>query len=135
MKAACVAVFLGLMPVTAQAFDVMDPKAIAPILEMTKGNWVALRSWEGDELLYFTQIEAWRCAVSGVSYSVNGGPWMVWNLAPCQVGTPAPNALPPEHLPFVKLPAELVQEVAVQIEMTDGQRLENTFPRAAILMP
>lgn len=135
MKAVGVAVFLGLMPVSAQAFDVMDPAAIAPILEMTRGNWVALRNWEGEELLYFTQIEGWRCAVGQVRYQVNGGGWLTWNLAPCQVGTPAPNALPEGHLPFIKLPIGLLQDVAVQVEMTDGQVLENVFPRAAILMP
>lgn len=134
MKAVCLMVGLAAMPGAALAFDVMDPATVAPILEMTKGNWVALRPWEGEELLYFTHLESWRCAVSGVSYAVNGGAWMVWNLSPCQVGTPAPNALPDGYLPFVKLPADLVQDIAVRVEMKDGQVLEHGSARAAILI-
>lgn len=135
MKAASVAIFLGVLPGSAMAFDVMDPKAIAPILDMTKANWVALRSWEGDELLYFTQIESWRCAVAGVSYAVNGGAWLTWNLAPCQVGTPSPNALPEDHLPFIKLPADLLRDITIRVEMTDGQVLQGEYARSEILMP
>ncbi len=129
------ALWLSLMPLPALAFDVMDPASITPILEMTRSNWVALRPWEGAELLYFTHIEGWRCAVSAVEYSINGAAPVAWELAPCQVGTPTPNALPDGHLPFIRLPTGQLQDVLVVIEMKDGKTMDARFPRDAILMP
>jgi hypothetical protein len=129
------ALCLSLMPLPALAFDVMDPAAITPILEVTRANWVALRAWEGAELLYFTHIEAWRCAVNSVSYSINGAAPVQWQLAPCQVGTPTPNALPDTHLPFIRLPSGELQEVLVVIEMKDGKTMDARFERGAIFMP
>jgi hypothetical protein len=135
MKALCLALALALSPVQASAFDVSDPKAIAPIIEMTKSSWVALRKWEGAELLYFTHLESWRCAVASVRFSLNDGAWQDWSLAPCQTGTPTPNALPEGYLPYTRLDAELLQSIAVQVEMADGQVIEQRFARGDILMP
>lgn len=129
------ALCLSLIPLPAFAFDVMDPAAITPILEVTRGNWVALRAWEGAELLYFTHIEGWRCAVNSVTYSINGAAHVPWQLAPCQVGTPVPNALPDTHLPYIRLSAGEVRDVSVVIEMKDGKRLDARFERAAIFIP
>ena len=129
------ALCFSMMSAPALAFDVMDPASITPILEMTRGSWVALRAWEGAELLYFTHIEGWRCAVGGVRYSINDAAPVEWQLAPCQVGTPVPNALPDTHLPYIRLPAGALQEITVVIEMKDGKTLDARFERAAIFTP
>ena len=135
MKALCVTLALALTPLPVAAFDVTDPKAIAPILDMTRSSWVALRDWDGVELLYFSHLEAWRCALSSVRYSVNGADWQVWTLAPCQTGTPAPNALPEGYLPYIDIPKNLLQSIAVEVTMADGTALQHDYQRAQILMP
>lgn len=135
MRRTALALCLSLLPLPALAFDVMDPAAITPILELTRGSWVALRAWEGAELLYFTHIEGWRCAVGQVHYSINGAAPVEWQLAPCQVGTPVPNALPDTHLPYIRLPAGELQQISVTIEMKDGKTLDAQFERAAIFTP
>lgn len=131
--ATCLALAMGAAP--ARAFDVTDAATIMPILEMTRANWVALRNWEGQELLYFTHLEAWRCALTSVHYSINGGESMEWTLAPCQTGTPSPNSLPGDYLPFTALPLDHLQTISVRIKMNDGAGLDAEFARASILMP
>lgn len=137
MKALVLAAGVAVLPMTAQAFDVSDPATVAPILEMTKGNWVALRKWEGNEWLYFTHLQSWRCALAGIRYQVNDGDWQPWPLAPCLEGTASPNAITEDHISFVYtvLPNDLLQEVKVQVSMKDGTMMDAAFQRGAILMP
>jgi hypothetical protein len=135
MKAQVVALCLSLVPLSANAFDVTDPATVTPILDMTRANWVGLRNWEGQELLYFTHLDMWRCAMTAVQYSINGGAMTGWDLLPCQPGTPSPNALPDTYLPFTALPIDHLQTIRIEIKMSDGTVLESEFPRAAILIP
>lgn len=107
---------------------------VRPILEATRGMWVALRPWEGAELLYFTHLESWRCGIDEIRYAVNDGEEVVWPVEPCFEGTAAPNALGPDRLPFTRLPSDLVQTVAVTVILDDGSAMTAAFDRAAILM-
>ena len=63
---------------------------VKPILDMTKANWVALREYQGQDLLYVTHLMAWRCGLHEMRYSVNGEPMQVW---------PMPNSFPPAAMP------------------------------------
>ena len=59
---------LALTSVLALAQNVMPPEQIRMILNATKGNWIAIRLFNGQDLLYFTHLESWRCGLSAVSF-------------------------------------------------------------------
>lgn len=121
----------------AQAQGFTTAAEVRPILEATRANWVALRDYDGQDLLYFTHLVAWRCGMTRVTFSVNAlAGDMEWIMEPCYEGTAQPNAIKAEGvLPYVALPQGLVQSVAVMIELDDGTFLKHAFDRAAILMP
>lgn len=133
MRLALIAVLSLPVPALAQQFT--TAAEVRPILEATRANWVALRRWDGKELLYFTHLEAWRCGMAQVRFAVNGGAEQPWDMPPCLTGTPSPNAIPADRLPFTDLPAEALQSVTVVVVLADGTALRQDYARATILMP
>lgn len=118
---------------TAGQFTTADE--VRPILDATKGNWVALREYDGQDLLYFTHLLAWRCGLEGVSYSINGGAQQVFAAEPCYESEAQPNAIKAtDVLPFVRFDLKSVNTVDVQLTYDDGQIADVTFERAGILM-
>ena len=112
----------------------MTAAEVKPILDMTQANWVAVRVWEGQDLLYFTHIETFRCGLSGVRYGLNGeAPNTPYGLETCYEGTAAPNAMDPVgHPPYVAFPVGSVHSVTIQMKYDDGSMTEATFQRAQI---
>ena len=111
---------------------------VKPILGMTQSSWVAVRLYEGQDLLYFTQLLAWRCGLWDVRYGLNGAPATeVFPLEPCHEGTAQPNALTDieNYLPYITLPAESVKAVTLELHYDDGTIESASFERPAILMP
>lgn len=93
---------------------------VRPILTVTKGSWIAVREWDGNDLLYFTNLLAWRCGLHEIRYAVNGGPEQVLEAEPCYTEEGAPNALKVEGiLPYVVLPLGSVQSVTVRVLYDD----------------
>ena len=125
---------LAPLPLAAQSFT--TAAEIRPILEATRSAWLALRRWEGKELLYFTHLESWRCGMAEVRFSVNSGAAArIWDMPPCLTGTASPNAIPEGRLPYAELPAEALQTVTVVVVLSDGTELRQDYTRAQILMP
>lgn len=109
---------------------------VRPILGMTKANWVALREYDGQDLLYVTHLMAWRCGLHEVRYAVNGGPMQVWPMPPCQEGTAQPNAIRTEDgLPFVAFGLGEVQSVRVELLYDDLSEDSHEVLRQDVLMP
>lgn len=109
---------------------------VKPILTATKTAWLALREYEGQDLLYFTHLAAWRCGLHQVRYVVNGGAEQVFELEPCHIDTAQPNALKMEgHLPYLSFDLGSVNEVAVTVLYDDGSQDAVEFQRKEILMP
>lgn len=122
------------LPVQAQQFT--TAAEVRPILEATKANWVAVREYDGKDLLYFTHLLAWRCGLDGIYFSVNGGSETMWVGEPCYEGEAQPNALKSNNLlPFTSFALQSINSVNVRIVYDDGSEASASFQRAAILIP
>jgi hypothetical protein len=127
----------SLAPCAATAQQMTTAAEIKPILEATRGNWLALREYEGQDLLYFTHLAAWRCGLSGVRVTVPGvATDAVLSLEPCYEGTAQPNAITDTaYAPYVTMPLGAAQQVSVTVTYDDGTEATQSYERAAILMP
>lgn len=109
---------------------------VKPILTATKPNWIAVREWDGQDLVYFTNLLAWRCGLASVRYSINGGPQELLDLEPCHEDTAQPNALLMETIqPYITLPLGSVETVTVTVTYDDDSPDEASYDRKAVLMP
>lgn len=126
---------LAAAPAAAQQFT--TAAEVKPILEATRANWVAVREFDGKDLVYFTQILSWRCGLTSLQVSVNSAATdTVFPLEPCHEGTAQPNAMVDAgYLPYAEAPLGSVQSVSVLIGLDDGTYLTGSFQRAQVLMP
>ena len=110
---------------------------VKPILTMIKGMWVSVREYDGNDLLYFTMLESYRCGLDGVKYGINTDVAdQVWEQETCYVDEAAPNAMKMEDgLPFITLDLGSIESVIVEITYDDGTTDTETYQRAAIMTP
>lgn len=124
---------LCMCPMVASAQTFTTAEEVKPILTSTQDSWVTLRVWQGQDLLYFTQIESWRCGLREIRYSVNGAAEAVKAMEPCYEDAPSPNAFQDtDHLPYVSFPEGSVTSIAVRITFADGSGAEAQYERAAV---
>jgi hypothetical protein len=109
---------------------------IKPILNATKGNWVAVRQYGGKDLLYITHLWSWRCGLSAIAISVNGEAMQNWPLPPCHLEYATPNAILEEDgLPYLSLREGAVESITIQIVYDDLSMDMASFDRSAVLIP
>lgn len=121
-------------PAPAQNFT--TAAEVKMILDATKPQWIAVREWEGQDLIYFTNLLSWRCGLTSVSFSVNGEPAEQLVMEPCYEDTATPNALQAtDILPYVTRPLGSVQTVTVSVTYDDDTPDEASYERKAVLMP
>ena len=136
-----VAVSLGIAaqithPAAAQSLT--TAAEIRPILTATKSQWVAVREYDGRDLVYFTNLLAWRCGLEAVSFGLNGAPpQTALMMEPCHDGEASPNALKMDQgiLPYTEADLGSVQSVTVQITYDGGTTDTADYARAAVLIP
>jgi len=129
-----VAMTLAGISVTGANAQFMTAAEVRPILDITSSNWVVVREWDGNDLVYFTHLESFRCGLSGVRYGINSDKADTpYALDECFEGTSNPNAIDPEnHLPYITLPLGSVQTITVDVKYDDGSVTSVTFERASI---
>ena len=131
-----IAAALFALPVPLQAQQFTTAAEVKPILDATKDSWVAVREYDGKDLLYFTHLLAWRCGLEAIYYSVNDGPETQWLGEPCHKGEAQPNAIKSENLlPFVSYDLNSIRRVKVRLVYDDGSEDTAAFKRAAIMTP
>ncbi|MDF1669168.1 MAG: hypothetical protein P1U83_06095 [Roseovarius sp.] len=109
---------------------------VKPILEATKGNWVAVREYDGKDFLYVTHLWAWRCGLLQMRYAVNGGDMQVWPLPPCHENTNAPNAIiETDGLPYGTFALGSIQSIQVELLLDDLSEASSAYVRTDVLMP
>jgi len=129
--AAILAMALFAGPLVAQNFT--TAAQVRPILQATKAQWIAVRLWQGQDLLYFTSLLSWRCGLETIRYRVNDGDETVLGMEPCYSDTATPNALKLEDiLPYVVLEPDSISRISVTVIFDDGEELTEVFERAAV---
>ncbi|SMR71785.1 hypothetical protein SAMN04488030_1119 [Aliiroseovarius halocynthiae] len=119
------------LPASAQNFT--TAAEVRPILNATQGNWVAVREYDGQDLLYFTHLLAWRCGLDAIHFSVNGGVEQKFDAEPCYEGEATPNALKvTDMLPYQRFDLQSVDTVDVRIVYDDGEESAAGFNRGQI---
>ncbi|GKY89066.1 hypothetical protein [Sinisalibacter aestuarii] len=121
-------------PVPGMAQQFTTAAEVRPMLDATKAGWVAVREYDGKDLLYFTNLLVWRCGLDAIHYSVNGGAERLWDGERCYEGDAVPNAQKDSSkLPFVSFPLGSVETVAVRITYDDGGSDTASYARRDIL--
>lgn len=109
---------------------------VKPILNATKGNWVAVREFNGQDLLYVTHIWSWRCGLHAMAISVNDEPMQNWPLPECHMKYTTPSAILEEDgLPYLTLKSGSVRTIDIQIVYDDLSMDAARFERGNILIP
>jgi hypothetical protein len=122
-----IALCLSLMATPASADLFSDYKQAKPVLEIIKSDWIAIREYEGQDLLYVTTLLAYRCAISQIRFSYNNGPLSVWDSEPCYWDEASPNAQKLEtHLPYAVAPLGSLQTITVDLLFEDGSNMSQS---------
>jgi len=110
---------------------------VRPILTVLRPNWINLREFDGQDLVYFTQIEAWRCGLDGLLYGINTTTAdQTFTMEPCHEGATVPNAmLLKGHHPYITRPAGSVRSITVKLLYDDGTTDRATFQREDVKLP
>lgn len=120
-------------PAMAQQFT--SAAEVKPMLSATKDRWVAVREYDGRDLLYFTNLLAWRCGMDRIFYSVNGGAETALDAEPCYRDEAVPNAQKADgYLPFLSFPLGSVNDVSVRVIYDDGSEDGGAYQRGSILI-
>lgn len=127
------ALFTALALVPSAALAQADQ--LKMILEATKANWVAVRDFDGQDLLYFTHLETYRCGLDGVQYAINGGKMQSWALSKCADPGALVAPIDAAYLPYTSFEPGSVARVTVQITFEDGTRATASYDRKDIETP
>jgi len=119
---------------TAVAQDKFTTAAeVRPILTATKKNWLAVRNYDGRDLLYFTQLLSWRCGLEAIQYGINSDiPVMPWAFTPCNDTQSSPNTIPNTQEIYASFAPNSIYFVTVKITYDDGTTDQVTFKRKEI---
>ncbi len=103
-------------PASAQGLLGQEPK----VLDMTRGSWAYFRDYNGRQLIYFTHLEAYKCGIASVSYSLNSDALdKNWKLQLCDLKKP-------HHIttdkPYISLPLGTANSITVQLTFNDGAK-------------
>ncbi len=109
---------------------------VKPILGMTKGNWVAVREFNGQDLIYVTHLWSWRCGLIEMRVGINGAAPEIWPLPICHDDQPAPNMiLESDGLPYRSFALNSVNTIAVELVYDDLSEEATQFDRKGVQIP
>lgn len=104
---------------------------VKPILGMTKGNWIAVREFDGQDLLYVTHLWAWRCGLAQIRIGINGAAPEIWPLPDCHLDQGAPNGITDaDGLPYRSFELGSITQIEVQLTYDDLSKEGAIFNRA-----
>ncbi|UWQ61539.1 hypothetical protein K3723_11730 [Leisingera caerulea] len=93
---------------------------VKPILSATRANWIHVREFNGQDLLYVTHLWSWRCGLAQVRLGVNGVAPEIWPLPECHLDEGFPNMIKEEDgMPYRSYPLGSIQQIAVEVTFDD----------------
>ena len=120
-------------PFAAAQGKFLTAAEVKPILTATKGNWIAVREFNGQDLLYFTHLLAWRCGLDGISYAVNGSADMQpWPVVPCDEDAANPAAISEDQKIYETFDLRLIETITVKIIYDDGSEDQMEYTRKSV---
>lgn len=134
----CTVALLAMLPSLAGAQNFTTAAEIKPILDAIRADWIAVREYDGKDLVYFTNSMTWRCGMTEIRYGLNGAaPETVLPMEPCYEGEANPNILKLDQgiEIYITEPLQSVQTVSVVMVLDDGTEQVGEFTRAEVLMP
>jgi hypothetical protein len=109
---------------------------VKPILGATKGNWVAVREFNGQDLIYVTHLWSWRCGLIEMRVGLNGAAPEIWPLPKCHDDQPAPNMiLESDGLPYRSYSLNSINTIAVELVYDDLSEETANFNRKGVQIP
>lgn len=110
-----------------------DYQQAKPVLDAIKSSWVAVREYDGQDLLYFTNLLTYRCAIAQIRFSYNNGPLTAWDPEPCYWDENPPYAQKMQtHLPYAVAPLGALETITVDLLFEDGSNLSHSYDRRSI---
>ena len=106
---------------------------VRPILAATQGSWIAVREFNGQDLLYFTHVLSWRCGLYGIKFSVNGEEMQSFPMVECDVN--APMTVPSDATIYLEYPLGSIETIDVELLYDDLGTEGASFERAKIMIP
>jgi len=123
------------LPAASHA-QMTDASTIRPILEATKANWIGVRRWDGQDLVYFTQLETWKCGLTSIRYGINTDTATKrYAFKACKEGEAAPSPVATDRLPYVAFGLDTVETIVITITYDDGQDVTEIFDRSDVEIP
>lgn len=108
---------------------------VKPILNATKNNWIAVREFDGKDLLYFTHLLSWRCGLDAVQYGINSDiTTLALPMVPCDEEAASPAALPDNQPIYAEYGLKSIFFVTIKLIYDDGTTDQMTFKRKSVLM-
>jgi len=90
----------------------------------TAANWIAFRNFNGEQLLYFTQLVSWKCGLREIRYALNSSHISeTWPLPDCDPQNPY-YLDPASAQLYTGFPPGSVKFVSVQVVFSDGTETE-----------
>ncbi|MFT4960045.1 MAG: hypothetical protein ACI92Z_001122 [Paracoccaceae bacterium] len=108
---------------------------VQPILNATRANWIAVREYNGQDLIYVTHLWSWRCGLMEMRIGINGAVPEIWGLPDCHMDKPVPNMVTEDDgLPYRVFPLNSVTEVKVVVTYDDLTTTTATYDRMGVLI-
>ncbi|KUF12046.1 hypothetical protein [Pseudoponticoccus marisrubri] len=109
---------------------------VRPTLDATRTSWIAVREFNGQDLVYVTHLWSWRCGLFEIRVGLNGADPEPWPLPDCHEDRATPNLiLDGDGLPYRAFPPGSVQTLTVELIYDDLTRDRATFDRQGALIP
>jgi hypothetical protein len=95
------------------------------ILEQFTNSWISYRLWEGKQLVYFTHLISYRCAIESINYGLNQDePDKIFEIGECDPDNP--HAIPSSgsgSVVYSSIPKS-TDYVSVRLNYMDGTKSE-----------